>query len=163
MIFGNIEKFAIKIDVNNEVLPTGLQPCHFCYLIGGIEVGNFDFEAPEHEIYLELLNFSRHVGKRNSSALFHCSSKTSVAKIREGLLESNDLYRQYVVSYYMGHGYPIDEGKRWEVYIIEHRSSARILFTERNSFQSISEVKLEAGEFDTVIAECLDLLERRLH
>lgn len=162
MIIGDSNKFSVKICTDREVIPSGLQPCHFSYIISDMEIGNFRFEAPEYEILLELSNIISNRSTRQNSKLFGQGKNEVVHQIRRGLVEDRGLYSNHVLTYYMGHGHPPEEGGRWEVYIVEHEEIARVLFAEQRTPEQIHEIRTIAGSVDDVLARCHSHLQARL-
>lgn len=161
MIFGDKSRFAIqfeKIENSNYKFPE----CNFCYLIDNKMVGNYGFEAPIEEVLEELRNILLYRGHRGGEDLFSIEPSLAYKNVSEGLIQypdnSDRNWPAFNLTYSMGHGYPLDEGVRYDIFLIENKENARLLVGDGRSDRFLFGKNVAPGEVDEVILKAWNFI-----
>lgn len=159
-LFGEKSRFAIEytpIDDGNIQSPQ----CHFTYWIDNQQIGNLAFEASLDDLIEEIRSILVHRGQRRNSQLFYLPAEEVVRIITNGLsgkLPETEGWASYSVTYSMGHGYPLEEGLRYDIYAIEDGDLARIIVSNSDDNALILETNIHAGELDRIFMSAWDLM-----
>lgn len=165
IVKGDKELFATAFEMVNPG-NHGFREFHFSYWIGGMEVGNFAFDAPLEEVIDDLRHIIIDKDYRRNDNLFKLPSIQRAKLIDEHLTnaeqhpqdERNVRWSAYNVGYSMGHGYPLEEGSRWIVFYVENQDAGKILCFEERNDKLVYEKFLPVSYFDKVVQETWELL-----
>lgn len=154
MLFGDKSRFAIefeRIENGNFQVPE----CSFSYWIDGNPVGNYKFEAPIDEILEELRGILSYRHLRQNAELFALDPGVAYKTISNGLIQNIDNTERnwpaFNLTYSMGHGYPLEEGSRYDVYLIENNDQARLLVGDERRDEFIFSKDIQSKEVDEII------------
>jgi hypothetical protein len=157
--FGADELFAVKFE---PISPRAdeFAECHFCYVVGGREVGNYELQATLGDVLHELTSILGGRNLRRNDQLASLQGAEIVRTLRARFKDDfsvnptavGDQWGVHVLTYSMDHGYQPGHYRTWSVYLVEGSDFGRVICVDDDDgSKAIIDERTPIGYVDNVL------------
>jgi hypothetical protein len=152
-LVGEPSRFAVEYDLNTDHGSEWMFG-RFCYWCGGRLVGDYELGTSLRDVLFQLDQFARD-RRRRASRRFSTMPAIAVFRLIDGALfgraDLNNARAAEEEQWARHSIFPsVDVFDSWKGFLVEDEQTARLIFAH-NPYLDVTELRLKAGEVDTVL------------